>query len=114
MVKKHETPDQYPALGRALSWLDHKNASSRIFAMLCISCATLFVADFIYHKKTYMAVESLTGFYALCGFFMSIGLVLGAHILRKLVKRDATYYAPYDTQAEKHPDMDLDRKTIHD
>ena len=76
---------------------------------LFVLCAGLFVADFFYHKKVYVAVEEFPGFYALFGFVACVVLVMSAKGLRALVKRHEGYYAPLDVESEDYPEDQLER-----
>ena len=50
------------------------------------------MADAFYHKHIVFEVQSLFGFYAIFGFFMCVGLVLAAKVLRLFLMRDEDYY----------------------
>ena len=73
-------------------WLDDMRNVRKIVWALVIVCAGLFVADAFYHKHPYFSVESWFGFYALYGFFMCVGLVLAARVLRVFLMRDEDFY----------------------
>jgi len=75
---------------------------------------TLFLADFFYKKKYYVGIENFPGFYALYGFFMCVGLVLGARSLRIFLKRDEDYYAPYDIESEAYPEDQMERDDLRE
>ena len=45
-----------------------------------------------YHKHVHYPFEKWFGFYAFYGYFLSVGLVLAARELRKLLSRDEDYY----------------------
>ncbi len=104
-----DDPARYPPLGRALLWLDSKRNVKRVVLGLYLVSAGLFVADFLYKKKTYLLVEDIPGFYALYGFFMCAALVICAKAMRVVLKRPDDYYAPYDVESEAYPEDDLDR-----
>ena len=73
-------------------WLDDMRNVRKIVWALVIVCAGLFVADAFYHKHPYFSAESWFGFYALYGFFMCVGLVLAAKVIRIFLMRDEDYY----------------------
>lgn len=99
--------DGLPSLGRKLSELNTaKNRNGALYGFYAF-CAFLFVADFLYKKKSYSTAEGIPGFYPLAGLLSCIALVMIAKALRKLVLRDEAFYAPKDTQAEDHPEQDL-------
>lgn len=98
-----------PALGRRLLWLDNPANVKRIVYALYAVCAALFLADFVYEKHVYLEVETIPGFYALYGFFMCAALVICARLLRVVLKRPETYYAPHDVDSEVFPEDQLAR-----
>jgi len=87
---------------------------NRIVYSLYALCAALIAVDFLYTKKVYLAVENFPGFYALYGFFMCAGLVIGAKMMRVILKRGEDYYSPHDVESEAHPESDQDRKNFDD
>lgn len=107
-MEKEDT-STFPALGRAMLWVDKKQNVERIVYGLYIICALLFVADFVYLKKVYVNVERVPGFYALYGFFMCAALVICARAMRVILKRPENYYAPNDVESEDYPEEQLDR-----
>ncbi len=107
--RKPENPDNYPALGRMLMWIERPGSVEKIVYALYALCAALFAADFFYHKHSYVAVEDFPGFYALYGFFMCAALVICARGLRVFLKRPEDYYAPKDVESEPFPEDQLER-----
>ena len=73
-------------------WLDDIRNVRKIVWALVIVCAGLFVADAFYHKHTFFRAEGWFGFYALYGFFMCVGLVLVAKVIRVFLMRDEDFY----------------------
>lgn len=104
-----EDTSSFPALGRALLWVDDKKGVRRIIYGLYTLCAGLFLADFLYHKHSYLSVEDIPGFYALYGFFMCAALVVCAKVMRLFLKRPEDYYAPRDVDSEAFPEDQLER-----
>lgn len=52
MAKKHDdNPENYPALGRWLMFLDDPKVIKRIVHGIYVICAVLFAMDFFYYKK---------------------------------------------------------------
>lgn len=109
-----DDPSKLPWLGRRLLWLDDMKNVERIVYGLYGLCALLFVADFLYKKKTYVSVENFPGFYAIYGFVMCAALVICARGMRVLLKRPEDYYAPKDTDSEAYPEDGLNRESIND
>lgn len=73
-------------------WLDSPANVTLIFRALCLVCALLFLGDLAYHKHAHFTWESWFGFHGLYGFFGSVGLVLTAKALRKILMRKDDYY----------------------
>ncbi len=109
--KRHEDTSSYPALGRALMFLDNPKNVDKVVYSLYALCAGLFLADFLYKKKAYVEIEYFPGFYALYGFIMCALLVICAKMMRVVLKRPEDYYAPYDVESEKYPEEGLDRES---
>jgi hypothetical protein len=115
MANKHEeTPEDYPALGRWLMFLDEPKNIKRIIYGIYAICAALFAMDFFYHKKAYVEIENYMGFYMIYGFIMCAALVICAKIMRVFLMRDEAYYSPKDTESEMHPDHDLRKESVND
>lgn len=74
------------------AWLDRPESATKIFWILCAVCALLFLADALYVKHPHFEIEYLFGFYAIFGFVFSVGLVLSAKELRRILKRGEDYY----------------------
>jgi hypothetical protein len=113
-VVRREDSSSFPALGRALMWVDDKKNVNRIVYGLYTVCAGLFVADFIYPKHSYLAVEDVPGFYALYGFFMCAALVICARGMRLFLKRPEDFYSPHDVESENYPEDQLERTSHND
>ncbi len=107
--KTPDTPDTFPALGRALLWVEKPGGVKKIVYALYAVCALLFAADFLYHKHTYLAIENVPGFYALYGFFMCAALVVCAKVMRVFLGRPEDYYAPRDVESEAFPEDQLEK-----
>ncbi len=115
MAKKHDdNPENYPALGRWLMFLDDPKVIKRIVHGIYVICAVLFAMDFFYYKKTYVEIENYTGFYMIYGFIMCAALVICAKVMRVFLMRAETYYSPKDTESEMHPDHDLRKESVND
>ncbi len=106
---KPDKPEDYPALGRMLMWVERPGGVEKIVYALYAVCAVLFLADFLYHKHIYVAIEGFPGFYALYGFFMCAALVICARGMRLFLKRPEDYYAPKDVESEPFPEDQLER-----
>ena len=65
---------------------------SRLLMVLYIICVLLFILDFFLHRHVVHEWDSITGFFAIFGFFAYVTIVLVATQLRKIVKRKEDYY----------------------
>lgn len=108
--KRKDNPENYPWLGHKLLWLDNMKNVERIVYSLYGLCALLFLADFLYKKKTYLDLEDVPGFYAIYGFVMCAALVVCARGMRLFLMRDEKYYSPNDVESEAYPEDGLDRE----
>ena len=73
-------------------WLDRRRNVHKLFWVLVVVCAFLFLSDAVYEKHVIYAFENWFGFFGLFGFFVSFALVLTARELRKILMRDEDYY----------------------
>ncbi len=85
-------------------WLDNPANIRLILWALGLSCAGLFIADFLYHKHAHFEFEKWPGFYAWYGFLSYCTIVLSAKHLRKFLKREETYYEPEDSDTNNEID----------
>jgi hypothetical protein len=104
----NDNPDTYPALGRALLWVDKPGSANKIFWALAVVSLASFLADFTYKKYGFFAVESVPGFFAVFGFVAFTALILLVKLLRLLVKRPEDYYADKAIDTEDYPADQLD------
>ena len=109
MAHHGDDPSTYPALGRALTWLDRPGSLGVIIKALAVACAILFATSFFYTPKTYVSIEQIPGFYAFYGFFMCVFLVLTGKTLRLLLMRSEDYYGDSAVETESFPEDQLDR-----
>jgi predicted MFS family arabinose efflux permease len=108
LEKPQDNPEDYPALGRAISWVDRPGSLRKIIAALAIICVLTFLADFTYEKHGEFAVEDLPGFYAVFGFVGFSGLIVLARFLRVLIKRPEDFYGNKAVDGEVYPPDQLD------
>ena len=85
-IKNNEMTKEKP------HWLDDKRNVKRIIYALYFVCAALFLSDFFYHKHVVFSFDSWFGFYAIYGFVMCVGLVIGAKLMRIILMRREDYY----------------------
>jgi UDP-N-acetylmuramyl pentapeptide phosphotransferase/UDP-N-acetylglucosamine-1-phosphate transferase len=65
---------------------------SLVIRSLYFVCILLFLLDFILHRHATNTWDGINGFYVMYGFIAYVAIVLGAFLLRKLVKRNENYY----------------------
>ena len=73
-------------------FLDNPKNIQRLLNVFYVICALLFVADFVIHRHTKIALEEFPAFYAVFGFVAFCVLVIGSIALRKLIMRKEDYY----------------------
>jgi hypothetical protein len=73
-------------------WADRPENRRAIRLVLYAACTLLFAADVLFHRHIVHPAEAVPGFYAVYGFVALVGVVLGAKLLRRFVKRDEKYY----------------------
>lgn len=73
---------------------------TRIVYGLATLCVLVFLADLFYDKHPHFAFEGWFGFYAGYGFVGSVGLVLTAKWLRRVLRRGEDYYERPDGVAD--------------
>ena len=73
-------------------------------------CAVLFLLDFFVDRHPHVPGEGFPAFYAIVGFGSFALIVLGAKQLRRLIRRDETFYGDQAVDAEEYPDAGLDTR----
>ena len=86
--KEHMDPRGYIIF----RWLDNRHSSKIIIGVLTGLCLISVVADFIYDRYGHFSIEEVPGFFAVYGFVMFSLIILGATILRSLIKRNENFY----------------------
>lgn len=98
-----EDMNETPTDGKKAPWLDKAKNIDRIWwALVCVTLI-LCIADFFYHKHTAFKpgtfgaeIDQFWAFYAVFAFFITIGLVLIAKVLRRILMRSDDYYGASD------------------
>ncbi len=103
-----DSPENWPALGRALSWVERPGNPMRIVRALAAAGAVVALADFTFERHGYVDMEHLPAFYAVFGFVGFSALIFLAKALRVLVKRPEDYYAPKAVDSEAYPPDQLE------
>ena len=91
-------------LARWLLWVDSPSAVERLQKGLYVVCGLLVAFEIVWHRHAYVPGEELFGYYAIVGFFAFLLIVLGAKQLRRLIRREESYYAPDSVDAETYPE----------
>jgi len=107
--KTKDTPENYPMLGRWISWVDKPSASGKIFWLLVLICAACFALDWTYQKKSYFDIESWKGFYAYFAFVMFAAVMFITACLRVVLKVRENFYGEKSTDAEDYPEDQIQR-----
>jgi hypothetical protein len=89
--------------------LDSPKNVALYIKVLGVLCGLLFIADFLYHRHTYVPGEGVPGFYAFMGFLAFTAVILGSRLLRVFIRRDENFYAPYSVDAEEYPEQGLEK-----
>ena len=108
-TKKSDNPDSYPALGRALTWVDKPGSATKIIYALAVVCVLLALADFVYNKHSHFGIEHFPNFYGFYGFSMFTALILIAKVLRTIIKRPEDFYGDKAIDTEAYPEDQLDK-----
>lgn len=78
---------------------DNPRNVTRLLRGFYITCAILFVADFIVHRHTVHPWEGFPGFFAIYGFVACVVLVVIAKEMRKVLMRKEDYYDKKDSDS---------------
>lgn len=108
-MAKQTDPETLSWISRKLLWVDKPGSADKLFKILAVVCALLFLSEFTFHKHVIVAVENIPGFYGIFGFVMFMALILVAKMLRTIIKRPEDYYAPKAIDSEEYPQADTER-----
>ena len=109
-----DDPKTFPALGRALLWVDKPGSANKIFWALALFCVGLFLFDFTFEAHGHFDMENLAGFYGLFGFIAFSIVIFGAKILRLFIKRPEDFYGDKTIDSEDYPTSGLDQRDHND
>lgn len=104
-----DNPNSFPALGRAMLWVDKPGNATKIIYALVVVCILLGLADFAYHKHGHFEIEKFPNFYGFYGFIMFSALIIAAKTLRYFIKRPEDYYGDKAVDSETYPEDQLDK-----
>ncbi|MFK7996664.1 MAG: hypothetical protein AB8B87_21185 [Granulosicoccus sp.] len=108
MAIKSSKEDVAP-LARHFLWVDTSSGLNRLIIGLIVLCVFLFAMDFVWHRHVKVPGEEFYGFHAIAGFVSFTVIVLGAKLLRVVIRRDESYYAENSVDGEQYPDADTQR-----
>ena len=110
MIKKVKKSTQdYPILGRWISWVDKPGSNQKIFYILIILCIASFGLEWTYEKHAYFEIENYKGFYAIYGFIVFSTLIFIATLLRKIIKVREDFYLEKSIDSEVYPEDQIQR-----
>ncbi|MFK7853088.1 MAG: hypothetical protein AB8B79_03200 [Granulosicoccus sp.] len=101
--------DSIAPLARHLLWVDSAEGVQRLVRVLAGLCIFLFLMDFFWHRHTKVPGEGFYGFHAIAGFVSFTVIVLGARLLRLVIRRYEDYYAPNGVDSEPYPEQGTER-----
>ena len=104
-----EQADSVAPLARRLLWVDSAEGVQRLIRILAGICIFLFLMDFVWHRHVKVPGEGFYGFYAIAGFVSFTVIVLGARLLRLVIRRYEDYYGPDGVDSEEYPDAGTER-----
>ena len=104
-----EQRDSVAPLARHLLWVDSPEGVQRLIRVLAGVCIFLFLMDFVWHRHVKVPGEGFYGFHAIVGFVSFTVIVLGARLLRLVIRRYEDYYAPNGVDSEEYPDAGTER-----
>ena len=114
MGKPDEDTSTYPALGRALMWVDRPGNGTKIFWGLVVACVVVLGLGFTYEPHGELSVEHYGWFYAFYGFASFVVLVAASSLLKRFASRDEMYYGDKITDPEDYPEDQLERLSHDD
>lgn len=101
---KRENLTTRDSLARYFAWTSTESGVAKLVKGLGILCLLLFIADFIVHRHAKVPGESWFGYHAIVGFVAFTLIVFGATQLRRLIKRDESYYGDQSVDSEEYPE----------
>ncbi|MFK5997164.1 MAG: hypothetical protein QM492_03555 [Rhodobacterales bacterium] len=101
--KPKDDPSTYPALGRALTWVDRPGSDKKIIGALILGCLIVLGLSWTYNPHGSFKAEYIRGFFAFYGFVMFTGLILAVKVLRFFIKRPEDYYGDKAVDSEDYP-----------
>jgi hypothetical protein len=79
-------------VGQSSHWLDRPGSVKKLIRVLAILCLLVVAGDLVYEKHGHYSWENFPGSYAILGFSSCVAFVLGATLLRRILKRGEDYY----------------------
>jgi len=104
-----DSKDDVAPLARHFLWVDTTSGLNRLITGLIVLCVFLFAMDFIWHRHVKVPGEEFYCFHAIAGFVSFTVIVLGAKLLRVLIRRDESYYGDSSVDGEDYPEAGTQR-----
>ena len=67
-----------------------------MFSALLVTCLALALADLLIERPAHFRAEGWPGFHAAFGFAATVFIIGASSLLRRLVRRDESYYGDED------------------
>lgn len=90
-------------LGAKFLWTDDPRRVNLGIKVLGALCVVLLLLDLVIHRHSYFSIEKWIGFYSITGFVAFSVIVIAAKNLRRIIRRDETYYADKAVDSEGYP-----------
>jgi len=103
------TSSDVAPLAKRFLWVDTSSGLNRLIIGLIVLCVFLFAMDFVWHRHVKVPGEGFYGFHAIAGFASFTVIVLGARLLRVLIRRDESYYGADSVDGELYPEQGTQR-----
>lgn len=97
-------------IGKLLTRLENPDTIMSMIVGLGIFCFILLIADFFHLRHGKFAFEDAFGFYCAFGFAAFAFIIFSTKLLKKLLGRKESYYAPNVVDSEDYPPGELDVK----
>ena len=97
-------------LGKTITKLEQPDVIMNIIVALGAFCGLLLIGDFFHLRHGKFESENLFGFYCAFGFLAFAFIIFATKVLKKLIGRKESYYAPNVVDPEDYPVGELDVK----
>jgi len=105
MAINDSNEEEVAPLARRFLWVDTKSGLNRLIIGLIVLCIFLFAMDFVWHRHVKVPGEDFYGFHAIAGFVSFTVIVLGARLVRVLIRRDERFCGVDSVDGEEYPEQ---------